>query len=373
MDSVKLAEFLFTRIRQTIVQKRYIKEVKIGYSYGESYGNTYITVTYSLLANDDFRKLPLLDQHTMFQGSTHYIYSLSSNAQRYERYKINRIIAFKNIYESVTAYATLQLEANLLPDTAIKIDSIHLWPNVNYAEKYLSELVDRQHFYPHIDEMGTNIWQWEPLHQLALESKKELLGERRFISDLEIFESCGFSTTTTRRYIIHSRIPIKVKGLKIINLVLISVPALLHALKTNNSPDGYSFHFPGLIEYLYNNYLPDEKATIIQQKVAAYLRDFIIQIGDLIELNDNRVVQVVSVNMDAAYLIHVTYSILKSDLQLGDRTRTVNISYISSVLKAADFKEYLHNNSIKRLSLLKRWMEKRKMKVVKQQFIPDVR
>jgi len=368
MDPVKIAEFLFTRIQQTISQKRYIKEVKIGYSFGESYGNTYITLTYELLANADFYDLPLLDRHTMFQGTSQYTYSISSNSQSERPPQIMRIIAFKNIYESITAYATLQLEAHLLPNTAIKIDSIHLWPNASYAEKYLNELVDKQAFYPDSSKLGSNIWQWESLHQLALESKKKLSKEKSLISDLEIFEHCGFSITEIRRYVIHHQIPIKVKGVKIISQILISVPALLHELKTNASQDRYDSHFPRLIDYLYNHYLPDEKAAVVQDKIAACLQSYMIQPGDLVTLNDNRIVQATAINMDTTHHLHITYTILRNNLQLGGRTRTVDISQVSSVLKTTDFQEYLNNNHIHHVSLLKRWMKKKEIIVTKPEF-----
>jgi hypothetical protein len=372
MDSVKMAEFLFTRIQQTIAKKQYIREVKIGYSFNESYGNAYISLTYALKANADFHELPFQDQHTMFKGDSHYVYSISSSGQSERAKEISRVIAFRNIYESITAYATLQLETNLQPNTSIKIKSIHLWPNSNYAEKYLNQLVAKQHFYPDIYEIKSDTWQWEPLHLLALKSKKKLFREKCLISDLEIFERYGFSTADIRRYVISCDIPIKVKGVKIISEILISVPALIYALKTNTSPLGYNGSFPGLINNLYDHYLPEEKAAIIQRKQAAYLQDFIIQPGDLVVLNNKRIVLATIINMDITYRIHVTYTMLKNNLQPGGRTRTVDISEISSVLKAPDFQEYLRNNSVHHFLLLQRWMEKKKIVITELAFNPGL-
>ncbi|NML36948.1 hypothetical protein HHL17_07030 [Chitinophaga sp. G-6-1-13] len=373
MDSVKMAEFLFARIQQTIAKRQYIKEVEISYSVGESYGNSYLYLTYQLEANEKFLELPLLDQETMFEGNSHYVYSISTNTHSNYWEEITRVVAFRNIYESITAYAILQLEGNLLPNTPIRVESINLWPNANYAEKYMHQLLSMQYFRPNIREMNEGIGQWKSLHQLALKSKKKLLGEKCLVSDLEISENYGFSVSNIRWFVIFHQTPIKVKGVEIISEIQISVPALLQALKMNNSQHGYGLNFPGLINNLYDDYLPKEKAIILQGKRASFLQDFIIQSGDLVILNSKRIVQATVIDIDTDYRIWVTYTILKNNMQPSDRTRTVDISEISSVLKSVDFQEYLRNNSIYHLMLLKRWMEKRVIAIDRPAFNIDLR
>ncbi|MCH5719874.1 hypothetical protein [Niabella hibiscisoli] len=64
--------------------------------------------------------------------------------------------------------------------------------------------------------------------------------------------------------------------------------------------------------------------------------------------------------LDYNQAVHIGYTILKNNLEVGERTRTISLDRVAYLLKEKDFLQYLANNSIKRLSLLQRWMEKEK-------------
>jgi hypothetical protein len=140
MDSLKLAPFIFDMVKELIDYKQYINGVDISYQHAKTYSNEYIRLSYTVLPNESYKSLSYRERQVLFQKTPHYTFSLSTNRERSDEKKtLLRILEFKHMYESLTAYVILQLESHLNAGASIKVKGIELWPEANYAEKYLLE------------------------------------------------------------------------------------------------------------------------------------------------------------------------------------------------------------------------------------------
>ena len=372
MDSLKLAEFLFDRIEETIDCKEYIAEINIDYTYAEYYGNEHIKISYVVDTNDSYESLTFDKQEALFRKAPHYIFTLSTNKSndRYnENKKLLRIFEFRRIYESLISYAVLQLGKHLNPGTPIKVKGTDLWPEANYSEKYLLKGLRSKYNYIMDSYFERDARQWSQLHQLAEKSRKIYKQEKKqfTITDIEINDLFRISLDSIRFVLLKNNVPIRLKEVKTIDEVYIHTIKLIEALKKEITSE-----YKQLLTYLYDNYLPAEKEKIIIHQQAAFLQDFIIQKGDILQLNDRRVVMAKSVSIDLQNIIKVEYIILKTDLQPGERTRVIEIEDISFVLKEQYFLEFVKQVPVKNISHLSKWMEKRKMKLAFIPFIADL-
>jgi hypothetical protein len=374
VDSLKLAEFLFSRVQETIDYKQYIEKVSIDFEHDEIYGNDYIQVSYTVLVNESFENLAYNEKEPLFHQTPTYTFSLSTNKGKYdEKKKMLRIIEFRHIYESLASYAVLQFERYLHPATSIKVKGIDMWPEANYAEKYLSAgLQVRKRSGTYFD-FEQDVPQWSRLHRLATESRKIYAKEKEQfnITDIEINQLFGLELYSIRSLLLSNTIPIKIKGTKTIDEIEIHTAKLVAALnKEINSEYGYKYYaeeYKRVITYLYDSYLMAQKIQIIKHQQSEYLKHFIIQQGDILQLKNMRIVMANAVSIDQKNAINVEYGMLKTDLQLGERTRVIGTSDILFVLKRQFFLEFTSQSLIKHLSLLGKWMLKRKMKL---DFIP---
>ncbi len=380
MDSLKLADFLFARIQETIDYKQYIEEVKISYFHTETYGNEYIRVSYTVLGNKSFDELDYNDKEGMFRKTSDYTFSLSTNKGNFkysEKKKLLRFIEFRHIYESLASYAVLQLEKHLHQGTPIKVKGIDLWPEANYAEKYLlSGLHGRYDKIMHSD-FELDVSQWSRPHQLAKKSRKICRKEKFNITNIEINNLFGLELYTIRSILLNNEIPTKIKGVKTIDEIRIHSAKLVEALKKEMNSDEYvrTYHlavYKRMIDHLYDNYLIAEKIKIINGQQSEFLNHFIIQPGDILQLNDMRIVMTNSISIDSRNEIKVQYAILKNNLDPGQRRRIIGIGDILYILKNQDFSEFTSKNFIKHLSFFNRWMSKRKVKLNFVPFEPDL-
>lgn len=377
MDSLKLAKFLLPRIEETIDYKQYIEEVNIDFEYKETYGNTYIRVSYTIFVNEVFENLTYNEKEPLFNQTPKYIFSLSTNQSSYDKKKeMLRILEFRHIYESLASYAVLQFEKHLDPATSIKVKGIDMWPEANYAEKYLSEyfqITKRNDAYFNFE---VNVSQWSRLHQLAIKSRKIYAKEKEQfnITDIEINQLFRLELSSIRYVLLKNEVPVKIKGTKTINEIRIHTAKLVLALKKEIN-DKYGYHsneYKGLITYLYNRYLMVERIEIVKHQQSEYLKHFVIQQGDILQLKNMRIVVANVVSIDQGNAINVEYGILKTDLQPGERTRVIGTNDILFVLKRQLFLEFMNQPFSKHLSRLEKWMLKRKIKLDFMPFEPDL-
>jgi hypothetical protein len=169
-------------------------------------------------------------------------------------------------------------------------------------------------------------------------------------------------------------VPVKIKGTKTINEIRIHTAKLVLALKKEIN-DKYGYHsneYKGLITYLYNRYLMVERIEIVKHQQSEYLKHFVIQQGDILQLKNMRIVVANVVSIDQGNAINVEYGILKTDLQPGERTRVIGTNDILFVLKRQLFLEFMNQPFSKHLSRLEKWMLKRKIKLDFMPFEPDL-
>lgn len=374
-----MIDFFHKRVQQTIAYKDFIRSVKIDYTYAESYGNAYIKVSYNVDVLEIFKTLSFNEQEFIFEGNPNYIFTILSAQARLETNGLFlRFIQFKHIYESLVTYVTLQLENGLNPDTPIQVKGVDFWPQVNYAERYLSLAGQNEEKYLSSINFEADIIQWEKLHRLAKQSKKIYRAEKSYflLSDIMLRDLFGADPIDIRNILIKFQVPIHVKGFKIVDEVRIHIPRLVEALKKMISEDNYigsnckSF-YTRLIFRFYNEYLPSEKAKIIDQQREIFLKHFIVQEGDIVELIDKRIVMINSVFIERENDLSFEYCIIQNNLQLSIRTRTVNMKNAAYVLKRDEFMHY-PDSYVKSLSALSRWMIKRKVKIEFPLFTPDL-
>ncbi len=377
-----MAFFLYPRIRQTVVLKQFVKQVCISYSYEESYGNEYLKFEYDVEVHEpNWEQLSLNEQETAFEGTSSYTFSISTNATRGPHVKSHyllRVLEFRNIYESLTAYAITQLEEGLNPGTSIKVQDISKWTEANYAKKYLLSSLqsdNREFTQRHFDN---DIWQWKRLHSLARKTRKIYVEERgKFkVTDIWLHNMSGLAITDIRDFLLRHKIPMQVEGIHTIDVVIIHAPSLVVALKQELLNNDYGRLnekvIRNLMPLIYKNFLDMEQKELLQQQQAAFLNEISVQRGDILELADRRVVWINSIALDKHLGVHVEYLVLKNNLQPGKRRRIVKLDHTMHVLKENVFTVYLNNNSTRSLSLLKRWMTNKKMPVYIPIFRPDL-
>jgi hypothetical protein len=379
VDSLKLAEFLFTRIQETIENKQFIAIISIDFEHDETYGNDYIRVSFTIETNESFENLPYNQKQSLFNQTSKYIFSLSTNKGKYDKKrKMLRILEFRHIYESLASYAVLQFEKHLDSTTSIKVKGIDMWPEANYAEKYLTadfQVGGRSGTY---FDFENRVFQWNQLHQLAKKSRKTYTKEKeRFnISDIKISQLFGLELYSIHSLLLNNMIPIKIKGIKTIDEIQIHTAKLIIALKKElNSEYSYKYYgevYKKLINYLYDRYFIADKIQVIKDQQTLYLKHFIIQQGDILQLKNMRIVMVKTISIDHKNVINVEYVMLKNNLQPGERTRVIGTGDILFILKNPIFIEFISQIIIKRLSLLDKWMLKRKMKFDFTPFEPNL-
>ncbi|TJY65407.1 hypothetical protein FAZ19_09665 [Sphingobacterium alkalisoli] len=375
-----MVNFLFPRIQETISLSKFVKAVKLGFHTNENFGNEHIKLTYVIKGNDSYNGLDYNDQREMFRGASHYIFTLSTYSDTNYgnfREKLLRILEFKHIYQSIATYITFQLEGALMPNTAIKIQEIDLWPEGIYAEKYLSNPNYREDKRNVRDAYRADVRQWSHLRNLAQETKKQVAEQcdQMCITDLEINKLFDIDLHRLRGLLVQYKIPIKISRKKIIDKIEIHAQALVRAIKTElDSDDFYGQRYPlyKLVQYMYNTYLSGEKTDLIEDQKSNFLRDFKIQPGDILQLSDNRLVTVVSVNITERNEIEIEYSILKVNLELSVRTRKISCKNVTHVLKEKEFLEFKNYSSTARMSILTKWMAKRKQKFIWTPFTPNL-
>lgn len=379
MSSLKLAEFLFSRIQETIDYKQYIAEVSIDFEHDETYGNDYIRISYVVDVNERFESLTSNEKQFLFQQTPKYIFPLSTNQSRSDNInKMLRILEFRHIYESLASYAVLQFETYLDAATTIKVQGIDMWPEANYVKKYLSSALRTANRSGAYFDFEQNVSHWDGLHQLAAASRKIYTKEKKqfSITDIEINQLFKMELYSIHNLVLRYAIPIKVKGTQTIDEISIHTSKLVVALKQKmNGEDSYRYNnetYRRLIAYLYNTFLMAEKIQIINHQQSAYLKHFIIQQGDILQLKDARIVIVNMVSIDLKNEINVEYAILKTDLKPGERTRVIGTSDILFVLKRSFFQEFIDQTLVKHLSILDKWMLKRKTKFNFIPFTPDL-
>jgi hypothetical protein len=290
-----------------------------------------------------------------------------------------RILEFKNIYESLASYAILQFEKYLDSATSIKVKGIDMWPEANYAKKFLFTDLQFGKRTGRSFDFEDNIYQWGQLHKLAMQSRKVYAKEKKQfnITDIEINQSFGLGLEYIRSLLLNNSVAIKIKGIKTIDEIQIHTLKFVEALKREFINNEYvrkyqAAEYKRLITYIYNRYFPLTRIQIIKQQQMEYLQHFIIQQGDILQLKDLRIVMVNAISMDDKNMIHVEYGMLKTNLQPGERTRIIDIRNILFVLKSPLFLEFISHTLIKRLSLLDKWMSKRKIKFDFIPFEPDL-
>lgn len=380
MDSLNFSNFLFERVHGTINQSRYIQEVNIDYELEDNFGNQYITVDYKVVVNQDFHNLSKSEQDAFLNFKPHYIFTISTHAhpnRGSEKKKLLKILEFKNIYESLAAYVNSQLEHALNPETLIKIKGIDLWPEANYAKKHLDSALYIKHKHTIGSPYEYDVLQWDRLHKLSNDSKKNYTENKSHfsITDIEINHLFGLEPNDIRFILLNHKVPIKVSGFKTIEKINIHMPKLAEALKARIKDNYYRRDnnvYQSLITYLYDNFLQSEKAEIIDKQKSDFLTSFSIQKGDILQLKDNRIVVASSIGIDSRNAIVIEYLNLKVNLEVGERKRKTLVNHISYVLSQSDFLSYRDYTPSRRISLLDKWMSKRKTKMMITAFEPDL-
>ena len=341
--------------------------------------------------NARFKSLSFAEQKVIsktFTGKPDYSFSLiTQSEQRYEQRKqmFLRMAEFKSIYTSLTSYIVAQLEKHLLPGTSIQVQGTDHWPWFNYAEKFLQQLSHKNNYERTLYSCyNSDVIEYNSLHDLSQRSKKTYNAEKAFFSttDVELVRPGLTGLNDLRRILTFWKVPVKVNGMKTIDEVRIHTPLLIDALKKEierlkNDRFFSSYNetkidsLVELIDYLYDQ-LPEEKKKIIKQQKAAYLQNFPVQKGDVLELKDGRLVIADSVAISKNNSIEIKYQLLKTGLAPSVRQRTVSIEDILFYLPTADLEEYQKYIPVKHLSLLKKWMEKKKSRIIVDAFVPDL-
>lgn len=380
MDSLNFSNFLFKRVLETINQSKYIQEVSIDYELDGTFGNEYIRVEYKVVVSQDFHNLSNSDQDAFINLKPQYIFTISTHAQRNwgnEKKKLLKILEFKNIYDSLAVYVTSQFEHMLNPETAIKIKGTDLWPAANYAKRYLDSALYIKHKNHIYSSFENDVLQWDRLHKLSNDSKKNYTENKSHfsITDIEINHLFGLEPNDIRFILLNHKVPIKVSGFKTIEKINIHMPKLAEALKARIKDNYYRRDnnvYQSLITYLYDNFLQSEKAEIIDKQKSDFLTSFSIQKGDILQLKDNRIVVASSIGIDSRNAIVIEYLNLKVNLEVGERKRKTLVNHISYVLSQSDFLSYRDYTPSRRISLLDKWMSKRKTKMMITAFEPDL-
>lgn len=378
MDSTRLAKFLYQRIQETIDHIQYISNVKISYNDLETFGNEYISVNYNVEVNAAYYLLDINKQKDLFQGTSSYTFTLSTNKGKHEngiKNKILRILEFRYVYESLASYAALQFEKYSHPGFTTHIKPINFWPVANYIEGYLIKTLDKKTvgWYSSIYDIEQHTSQWSRLHELARTTARVKEKAQFSITDIEISHLFNIDLNSIREILLDGEVPIKISGVKTIESISIHVVKLIDALKKKiKKVTSATIVYTQIIEFLYDEYFPSDKASIIKQQQVTFLNLFIIQAGDVVRLKNEQIVMVDTVTIAADNAIKIKYAVIKTNLEKSERTKEVEVENIAYILKKEKFLKYVSNIRGKHSSLLKKWMVADGIKLDFEPFMPNL-
>lgn len=378
MESISLAEFFYQRIQETIDHIKYVTKVEISYEDGETFGNNYISVTYLVTPGVEYDQLGINNQVKLFNGKGNYTFTLSTRGNSYNdtQHLILKIMEFKNVYGSLSAYAAMQFEKYRSQNFTFEIKSINLWSAANHIEQFLIDTLEKtdDRWSLSIFDIKRSASQWKSLHQLARNSRG-IPKEQFSITDIQINNLTKLELSKIRNIILEWEVPIKIVGFKIIESISIHVGKFIEALKAELKENTYLPRidlYKSLINYLYKKYQPSEEANIIQQQQMEFLQHFIIQNDDIIQLKNKQILMVEAVIIGVDNSIKIKYAGIKTNLEKNRRTKIIEAREVTHVLKNDLYLKYKENIAFKHTSLLKKWMDNQGLEFVYKVFEPDL-
>lgn len=388
MDSLKLTNFFYPKVANTLDKKEFVKSIEISFEHQESFGNENIRVTYEVSLNEKFDTLSIDQKDKVsesFLGSRNYIFTLRTANERQSKEIFVRLIEFKHIYISLTSYIAEQLESELGKEIPIRIESLDHWPLLSYCEKFFRYLYKEYGDYRYLIDSNykKDVRQFEALYKLSNRSKKVYLEnpEQFEFSDQYLTYICSVSVDQIREIIIKYKVPIRAEGGKTIDNIRIRSIDFLKAIKAETrrlrrlGRDWYEdriTQFESILLALYDEYFYSEKLSLLSAQQENYIKKFSVRPGHIIQLQDDRFVMVDSISFRDELDLVVKYSILKKNLEKGTRTRSVELKQVKYFLQTKYFREYKNQNVILRIKPFMNWAKKKKKALKYDNFTLDL-
>ena len=385
MDWFKIAHFFEPKVRNTIRCRNWIKEVHIFVEYQDTFGNECLKIFYEVAPNESFKSLPLREQVKItdsFNEHKYYVFSLSKGKRGLNHDQHVRLVEFRSIYLTISSYLYLQLESNLEPGTDLDIEPLDDLPFLNYSEEFLTSLLTQYGDYNwyYRRNFESDVRQFEKLHSLSKRSYqhyKENPDEYSVLENDLVYYS-SFDSNKIRDLLLRNEVRIKVTGSKTIKHIKIHIGDLVQAvqlkiLELRDSPIGASSNeWERLLSTLYEEYLPEELDRIVEEEKKGFINGIPVKSNDVGQLSDGRLVLIERIFLDQNNDLKLSYTNLKSNLQKGERTRTVDAQLLLSYLNNEQLSHYCEQNVVIRLKNFKKWFSKRKSKFEKSDFKIDL-
>lgn len=385
MDWFKIAHFFEPKVRNTIKYRNWINKVQVYVEHQDKFGNECLKIFYIAYLNDSFNDLASSEKvqiEDCFKESAYYVFSLSNGSSKFSPDQHIRLMEFKSMYLAISSYLTLQLENNLESGTDLDIASLDDLPFLNYSEEFLSSLLTQfgKYNWHYRRSFEWDVRQFESLHSLSKRSYshyKEHPGKYSVLeSDLVYYLS--IDSNEIRDLLLRNEVRIKVTGSKTIKQIKIHVSDLVQAvqlkiLELRDSRIGASSNeWERLLSTLYEEYLPEELGRIVEEEKNGFINGLPVKSNDVGQLNDGRLVLVKRFFLDENNDLKLAYTNLKSNLQKGERTRTVDAQLLLNYLNNEQLRHYCEQNVVIRLKNFEKWFSKRKTKFKNQPFIIDL-
>tara|TARA_R110000796_G_scaffold252627_1_gene389017 strand:+ start:102032 stop:103207 length:1176 start_codon:yes stop_codon:yes gene_type:complete len=382
----KLVYFFDKNLTTSIDNKDFLSEVEIDYEYQESFGNTCVKVSYIVKFNDKGRDLSLSDKIKLaedFAETSFCIYTLHPS-RSYTSDDSLKLSAFKNIYLSVTGFTILRLEREFGTNFPIRVKSIDNWPEANYAEKYINDLIQNTGFYKVRDSnFDQDVSQHEKLMKLSVNHILNSRKKKKFeLSDEYLVEISQLKYYQIRWIMINNEVPLLIDGYATISKVWVRPLDFLEATKKEikekeligrNSAFAHIFsELKYLIERVYQDFLPREKQNLITKQKEQFIKLLNLESGDVLELYDGRIVSLSQIYFNQDSELSISYSLLKTNLDLSQRTGEIMLNEIDYFLKYEAIVQYKSQNVVIRKSPFRNWMKKRKLKFNYTPFVPNL-
>ncbi len=388
MGWINLSKFFSIRLKNTIKYKEYVEGLELSYWRDENFGNDYIRIYYELKASEKYRQLNEEEQKKVkqfFEGSYYYVFPISTRSQRLmysDSQEFIRLLEFKYIYLSFASFLVAQLEEHFPRDFPIKVKSLDNWPDLNHVESLFRNINFSMNGYKaqFQSDYQWDVWQWQELHRLGLDSRKIFLEEKSSFavrdSDFPEVYSREFNRSHIRSILLEYKVPVHIKGDKTIEEVRIHTlsfaRAILMSIKHLQEDESWSLSYK--LREIYQRrlllyYLREKASDHLKQLIdevygEQYLDELDLRIGDVLELINGRLVILKALKVKVMDDIQVSYKILKDNLTESSRGKTVSVGSINYSLGADLLEKYKAQNTIIRLELFKKWMGKRKRKVL---------
>ncbi|QNF32510.1 hypothetical protein HUW51_07140 [Adhaeribacter swui] len=226
--NTEVIDYFHLRIRGLIRYKHLIRDIKIFIERVEYYGYDSFRIHFNVILNEEnFDLMPVDDlvQIDKYFVDKYVSFLIKEGGYKSYRDHLKRLKEFYDLYNTLTTFLIKFLDATFSDTISIQIESPDNFPELNYVHRFWNDNDFSPSAYEQLYKTDLNVdsYQFLSLHKLAQDSKEfiKTLSKSCWLTDKQIHRYFKGSRADVRSFVIQHQVPIKIKGYRTINKVLI--------------------------------------------------------------------------------------------------------------------------------------------------------